>query len=183
VEPLIGTLDFDSGKTDGLKREQKTLRELSGLFADEAAFALELAKDPSRLVYEVFTLQPDENAAHLACHVTIIQPGTVGKEFFFTKGHLHQIQETAEIYLCIKGTGLLLLQRESDVRTVKMQPGTIVYIPPRWAHRTINIGDTPLVFFSVHRADAGYDYRASTQFLKRILKKHNNEGYEIHNSF
>jgi glucose-6-phosphate isomerase len=47
---------------------------------------------------------------------------------------------------------------EGHVRLHPMEPGAAVYVPPRYAHRTINTGSTPLVSFFVFRGDAGHDY-------------------------
>jgi glucose-6-phosphate isomerase len=36
--------------------------------------------------------------------------------------------------------------------------GTVSYVPGGWAHRSVNVGGDPLVFFAAYAADAGYDY-------------------------
>jgi len=33
-----------------------------------------------------------------------------------------------------------------------------VYVPPFWAHRSVNTGDEPLISFCVYPADAGHNY-------------------------
>jgi glucose-6-phosphate isomerase len=40
-----------------------------------------------------------------------------------------------------------------------MRRGTVNYVPGGWAHRSVNVGDEPLVFFAAFPADAGYDYK------------------------
>jgi len=36
--------------------------------------------------------------------------------------------------------------------------GTVNYVPGWWAHRSVNVGDEPLVFFAAYVGDAGHDY-------------------------
>jgi glucose-6-phosphate isomerase len=53
-----------------------------------------------------------------------------------------------------------------------MEHGTVAYVPPRWAHRTVNTGDEPFVFFAVYPGQAGHDYGAieETGFTQRVLR-------------
>jgi glucose-6-phosphate isomerase len=39
-----------------------------------------------------------------------------------------------------------------------MLPGTLLYIDGRHAHRVVNTGAEPLVFWACWPSDAGYDY-------------------------
>jgi glucose-6-phosphate isomerase len=39
-----------------------------------------------------------------------------------------------------------------------LRPGTVVYVPPYWIHRSVNTGTSPLVTFFCYPADAGQDY-------------------------
>jgi glucose-6-phosphate isomerase len=39
-----------------------------------------------------------------------------------------------------------------------MSQGTIGYIPPGWAHRSVNVGDEPYRFLAVYPGNAGHDY-------------------------
>jgi len=91
-----------------------------------------------------------------------------------TKGHYHAIIETAEIYLCLRGDGFILM-KTSDGKCAmeKMARGKMVYVPPYWAHRSINIGDEPLISFCVYPGDAGHNYGDIEQegFPKRIFER------------
>jgi glucose-6-phosphate isomerase len=40
-----------------------------------------------------------------------------------------------------------------------MAPGTIGYIPPGWAHRSVNVGSDPYSFLAVYPGGAGHDYQ------------------------
>jgi glucose-6-phosphate isomerase len=53
-----------------------------------------------------------------------------------------------------------------------MTRGRMVYVPPFWAHRSINTGNVePLVSFCVYPAEAGHNYGdiATEGFPKRIV--------------
>ena len=82
--------------------------------------------------------------------------------------------DTAEIYLALEGEGYLLMQtKEGDVRALKMERGTIAYVPPNWAHRTVNTGPDPFVFFAVWPAHAGHDYGTIEEagFLELVVER------------
>lgn len=53
---------------------------------------------------------------------------------------------------------MLMENPEGDWKAEELTPGKTVYLPKRYAHRSINIGNTPLITFFVFRADAGHDY-------------------------
>jgi len=51
-----------------------------------------------------------------------------------------------------------------------MTHGTIAYVPPFWAHRTINVGPAPFIFLAVWTGDAGHDYASiATQGFAQLL--------------
>ena len=62
---------------------------------------------------------------------------------------------------------------DGEFQALPMQPGTLTYIPPRWAHRTVNVGELDFVFFGVYPADAGHNYGAIEErgFAKLLVKK------------
>jgi glucose-6-phosphate isomerase len=138
--------------------QRRFLRDMRGFYADAEAEAALEGEDP--LVYEVtYGWNPPETPGQLGYCTTVIQPGQVGREYFMTKGHTHAKPECAEIYYGLHGEGRLILQTpEGEVQVLPMLPGTVSYVPPHWAHRTVNVGTGPFVFFSIFPADAGYDY-------------------------
>ena len=76
-----------------------------------------------------------------------------------TKGHHHTIPETAEVYFCLRGEGYMLMKTtEGRCEAVKMAPGRLVYVPPYWAHRSVNTGTETLVSLCVYQGDAGHNY-------------------------
>jgi glucose-6-phosphate isomerase len=52
-----------------------------------------------------------------------------------------------------------------------MSRGKMVYVPPHWAHRSINTGPEPLVSFCVYPAEAGHNYGdiVTEGFPKRVF--------------
>ncbi len=87
-------------------------------------------------------------------------PGKIGREYYLTKGHFHAWRPAAEVYLGLRGHGLMLLEDERESRVVPLMPQTAVYVPGHTAHRTINTGDEPLIYLGVYPAGAGHDYAA-----------------------
>jgi glucose-6-phosphate isomerase len=47
---------------------------------------------------------------------------------------------------------------EGDWSVEELRPGRILYVPPRWAHRSVNTGSGDLVFLFVYPGNAGHDY-------------------------
>jgi glucose-6-phosphate isomerase len=133
----------------------RRLSDLEGLFADTAAWREGLRDDP--VVYEVASSPVPEEEGELPQSITTIHPGTVGGEFHMTKGHMHT-RPRGEIYLGLSGRGGLLLYDGERPEWIRMEPGTIGYIPPDWAHRSVNVGDEPYRFLAVYPGDAGHDY-------------------------
>ncbi|NHJ19500.1 MAG: glucose-6-phosphate isomerase [Candidatus Lokiarchaeota archaeon] len=156
---------------------RRMLSDMKGMYADTKAFESILEKeDPC--VYEFYELGIPEKSSDLAFGTTIINPGKVGNEYFMTKGHFHKKLETAEVYYCIKGHGYLLMEHfKGKAEIQEMTPGISVYVPPKFAHRSINISKSePFIMFFVFRADAGHDYKTieTKGFRKIIVEKNGN---------
>jgi len=132
--------------------------DLNGVFADAEAFAL---LPTTRLVYHtacVFPV-PEGTEGGLFWGTTFIQPGTVGEEYFMTKGHFHAKADRMEAYFTYAGTGLLLLMDgDRNCWAEEMTPGSTHLIPAYTAHRTVNIGDDELSFGACWPSDAGHNY-------------------------
>lgn len=132
---------------------------MRGYYADEAALDRQIADFADPLHYEVFEKNIPEVHGHLMFCISKLQPGRVGEECFMTKGHYHAVGGTAEIYLCIRGRGYMLMKTSSgDCVAEPMQRNRIVYVPPHWGHRSINTGDEPLISLCVYPAEAGHNY-------------------------
>lgn len=167
------TVDFDF--VSGLSKSTavtncRRVSDLLGVYLDEDATE-NLIRQGNPLVYEFYEMGAPDSDAHLAFGTSITYPGKVGNEYFMTKGHFHTILETAEVYYCLSGEGYLLLENpEGDWNLQKISPGVMVYVPPRYAHRSINTGSMPLVTFFCFRGDAGHDYGTiETKGYRKLL--------------
>jgi glucose-6-phosphate isomerase, archaeal len=167
--------DWVTGTIDGpgIEESAKTLGQLAGLFLDEQA---RLAMDPLTEVYRVryWHPVPEGTTGGLFWGATTLYPGLVGDEYFMTYGHSHVIRDRAEIYATSKGSGVLMLMSEDgECRTQQMTSGSVHYIPGTIAHRVVNTGDEPLIFFASWPSDAGHDYERIRNggFSKRVLRR------------
>lgn len=77
--------------------------------------------------------------------------------------------------------GLMLMESpEGDVEIQEMKPGSAIYVPGRYAHRSINLSSTEkLVTFFVFRADAGHDYGTIEDNGFRNLVVRDKDGYKV----
>jgi glucose-6-phosphate isomerase, archaeal len=168
--PISQLNDRETSFDNHIDRRLSSLRDK---FLDQKAFQEMLnAGDP--LVYEVYENRRPEAAGELANGLSIIHPGQVGNEYFMTKGHYHMVRDTAEVYYCMQGRGVLLMENEAgDTAVEEFYPGRVVYVTPHWAHRSINTGTEDLVTFFVYPGNAGHDYGTIdvTGFRKRLVAK------------
>ncbi len=161
MPPFTKMVNLNDGTIpDAVMIQKRYLSDLRGLYSDADAEADLMQKNP--LIYEVH--EATENPmvdGQLRYSTTIIYPGKVGNEYYFTKGHYHAKGDRAELYFGLIGEGCLLLQTPAgEVSEQRMIPGAASYVPPYWGHRTINIGSEKFVFLACYPADAGYDYAA-----------------------
>lgn len=175
LKPFAIAIDLEKGVMSNPKNHLvRKASDMRGYYRDEAALERLIAENSDPLHYEVFEVPVPQETGHLMYSISTLQPGKVGDEFFMTKGHYHTIIETAEIYLCLRGDGFILM-KTSDGKCAmeKMARGKMVYVPPYWAHRSINIGDEPLISFCVYPGDAGHNYGDIEQegFPKRIFER------------
>jgi glucose-6-phosphate isomerase len=159
-----------NGSTGALSAEtakySKRASDLPGIFRDQSAWK-NAVDNENPLVYEVVEFR--DEASHIFFGTTTMQPGKIGGEYFMTRGHFHERRDMGEVYYTQSGRGLLLLEnRQGETRTVEMLPGVCAVIPADWAHRSINVGDEPLVFVWVCSPLAGHDYG---EILKKGMRK------------
>ncbi len=159
MQPFGVDIDLVEGvMADPDRHLLRNVSAMEGHYRDEAAWqALVDAGDPVH--YEVFEKDIPEAFGHVLFCISKLQPGLVGEECFMTKGHYHTILETAELYLCIRGTGYMAMKtRDGECVLEPMYRNRMVYVPPYWAHRSINTGDEPLISLCAYQADAGHNY-------------------------
>jgi glucose-6-phosphate isomerase, archaeal len=152
---------FINGQTGQVSPEtgryKKRLSELKELFQDTAALNTLVAEHDDPVVYEV--VEYKKEGSDLFFGTTTMEPGNVADEYFMTRGHFHKRRDMGEVYYTQSGHGVLLLEsRDGRSEIVRMEPGVCAFIPPDWAHRSINVGDEKLVFVWVCNVDAGHDY-------------------------
>jgi len=167
--------------TKGVESLKRNAHNLKGIFAEEQELDAIIKKDDP-LIYEFYDLGVEEKPGNLAYGTSIVYPGVVGSEFYMTKGHFHTVLDTAEVYFCLSGHGLMLMENpEGETEIQELTPGEAVLVPGRYAHRSINISDSePLVTFFTFAADAGHDYGTIEQkgFRKLVLRT-GKETYEV----
>lgn len=159
LDHLISRYDPATGELAGTKPTERRLADLRGCFVDTAAFDTALAAG-NPLLYRVASVEPAAGEGDLHYGVGCLMPGKIGDEYFLTKGHLHAWRPAAEFYFGLSGEGVMLLEDEStgESRMVPLRPHHAVYVPGHTAHRTMNIGSTPLTYLGVYPACAGHDY-------------------------
>ncbi|MGV1757407.1 glucose-6-phosphate isomerase family protein [Rhizobium sp. A22-96] len=148
-------------------RYTKRLSELRQIFQDRPALETIVSEHNDPVVYEV--VEYKKEGSDLFFGTTTMEPGTVGEEFFMTRGHFHKRRDMGEVYYTQSGHGVLLLEsRDGQSEIVRMDPGVCAFIPPDWAHRSINTGVEKLIFVWVCNVEAGNDYG---DILERGMRK------------
>lgn len=152
-------IDFDknTGMSNNANSTKRYLSDMKNMYADGEAYNKLITENP--LIYEYYVLDTPHDSGDIAAGTSIVYPGKIGNEYHMTKGHFHTILMTAEIYYTLSGEGYMLTEnKEGDVIAHKLEAGKMVYVPKGYAHRSINVGNEPLVTFFAFRADAGHDY-------------------------
>jgi glucose-6-phosphate isomerase, archaeal len=170
LRPFTALIDLASGRLEHDDTiTERRLTDMHGTYLEDP--------EGDALVYEVFHVNVPEESANINSCTTVLQPGKVGREYFMTKGHFHEIRDRAEVYVGLRGRGALVLATEDGEHQVEwMTPGSVHYIPGGWAHRSVNTGDDPLSFFAAWIADAGHDYGTiETRGFPVLLVEENGE--------
>jgi glucose-6-phosphate isomerase len=173
--PFTVDINLETGEMPGATRRLvRKASDMRGYYADAAALERLIREQNDPVHYEVFEVPVPEERGHLMYCISTLQPGLIGEEFFMTKGHYHSVPNTAEIYLCLRGEGYMVMKTaDGKFAAERMTRGRMVYVPPYWAHRSINTGGDLLVSFCVYPAEAGHNYGdiASEGFPKRIYRR------------
>ena len=111
-------------------------------------------------MYEVYEILRPPVAGELLHGVSVVHPGKIGAEYHMTKGHFHAVLETGEVYYCLKGRGCMVMETpEGEWAVEELRPGKVLYVLPRWAHRSVNVSpDEDLIFFFIYPGNSGHDY-------------------------
>jgi len=173
-EPFSSQLGGVTGIFPYMEKVERRLSDLSNYFQDEKFVKEMLFKGEDPMIYETYeTPQPAvDGLLNVGC--TIVHPGKIGGEYYFTKGHFHRKDSTSEVYIGMEGEGLVLIEnRSGETVSVAIKPDVLVYIPPNTAHRTINTGAGRLVLLAVYPSDSGHDYESIERkgFAKIVVER------------
>lgn len=153
INPVTGALAGATG------HYEKRMRDLDGLYQDQQAYDTAVREDADRLMYQVHEHRREERAGDLIFGTSVLEPGTIGREYAMTRGHLHENPDRTEIYSCVRGHGVLLMEHvDGRVHAAEMRPDTVVYVGPHWIHRSVNVGGEPLITLFCYPGDSGQDY-------------------------
>lgn len=159
-EPVALGISLDGMINGATGRYGKVLGDLSGVYLDEDAYATAVAElGADLLVYHVQEHRYGSGPGALVVGTSTLSPGRIGDEFAVTRGHLHARPDRAELYYCLSGRGVMLMDTVGGRSSaVPMGPGAAVHVPGHWIHRSVNVGGDPLVTVFCYAADAGQDY-------------------------
>lgn len=177
-------VDFDlaTGFSKKATTTKRYLSQMKDMYWDTQA-AEDILKTDDPVIYEFYELGCPERPGDLSFGTTILYPGKVGREYYMTKGHFHTVLETAEIYYTLDGEGYMVMENpEGHTLEMPLKKGQAVYVPRRYAHRTVNTGDCPLVLFYTFAADAGHDYGTiESKGYHNLIVEDNGQPSVIHN--
>src|SRR5262245_28599595 len=110
------------GKTGQISPETgryaKRLSDLKELFQDKAATEALIAEQADPVIYVVVEYRKE--GSDIFFGTTTMEPGSVGGEFFMTRGHFHKRRDMGEVYYTQSGNGVLLLEsRDGQTEAVK----------------------------------------------------------------
>jgi glucose-6-phosphate isomerase len=152
----------------------RKLSAMKGQYADEQSYETMMAREDT-VLYEVYEIRRPESPGELLHGTSIVHPGKVGDEYHMTKGHFHALLDTAEVYYCLQGEGRMVMETpEGEWAVEELRPGRVLYVPPRWAHRSVNTSDgQDLVTLFVYPGHAGHDYGTieSKGFRKLVVER------------
>ena len=149
---------------------QRYLSHMKEMYFDQSAVE-SMLKSGDPLLYEVYEVEVPDEEGHLMVCTSILYPGKVGKEYYMTKGHYHEKIATGEVYYCLRGEGCMLMESEDGQWGAEpMSRGSVVYVPPFFAHRSVNTGKEPMISFCVYPGGAGHDYASiETMGFKKLV--------------
>jgi glucose-6-phosphate isomerase len=159
-EPGLLALGADGVMRGATSSYEKRLGDMAGVYRDEDAFGEIVAdKGADFLVYRVEEHRNVDGEGALIIGTSTLQPGRYGDEFAVTRGHLHAKADRAELYYCLSGRGVMLLETlDGRSEALPLAPGEAVHVPGHWVHRSVNVGAEPFVTLFCYGADAGQDY-------------------------
>jgi glucose-6-phosphate isomerase len=159
-DPALLDIAVDGAMEGRSSTYRVQLKRLEGVYSDAESYAAELARlGADAEVYSVQSHDYGEEPGGLTIGTSRLEPGRVGAEFALTRGHLHARSDRAELYYCISGRGVMLMD-SLDGRTaaIELTPGRAAHVPGGWVHRSVNVGNEAFVTIFCYNTDAGQDY-------------------------
>ncbi len=175
TQPFAQQFDLAEGvMVDPQEHIVRRASDMRGYYADDGALEalIEAQHDPPH--YETFESRVPEEYGQVKYCISKLYPGTVGEECFMTKGHYHAVPATSEVYLCLRGQGLMMMKTaDGRCHWEDFVPGRLVYAPSYWAHRSVNTGEEPLISLCLYPGDAGHNYGdiRTEGFPRRVLRR------------
>ena len=145
------------------KKSVRKLSDMIGFFKDNKG-VVDILKKKDPILYTVFI----KEFSPIDLGLTVINPGAIRKEFYFTKGHVHK-NRTPEFYILLEGSGNLLIQKGKTSKTIKLKKGEIALIPKSYAHRIINTGNKKLKVLTIYHEASKPSYKI--KFKKRFFRR------------
>ena len=150
-----------TGGIDGRSaRYEVRLERLKAIYGDALAYEERVAEvGADELVYWVDSHSYDDGPGSLTIGTSTLLPGTIGDEFAVTRGHLHAQADRAELYFCLSGRGVMLMETlDGETSAIELTAGRAAHVPGGWIHRSVNVGSEPFVTLFCYNSDAGQDY-------------------------
>ncbi len=139
----------------------RTLKEMKTRYHNQAK-AKQILKTKNPLIYTVYNKKQKTGNTDL----TIMNPGTIGNEYYMTKGHRHK-SKGKEKYTLKKGQGILLIQNKTS-KIIILQKNKPITINGTSGHRLINTGKTKMEVITNYPKKTQKDYHF--KFITRVLK-------------
>lgn len=158
--PVLLEIAREGGIEGRSRRYQKRLGDMEGVYRDADVWEAAVAeRGADELVYWVDDQRYQEGPGALIVGTSTVLPGRYGDEFAVTRGHIHAVADRAELYYCLSGRGVMLMDTlDGQSSAIELTPGKAVNVPGHWVHRSVNVGDEPFVTLFCYAADAGQDY-------------------------
>lgn len=158
--PALLDIAVDGAMTGRSGTYRVRFSRLEGVYSDAEAYRAEAERIGSDTeVYSVQSHAYGDGPGALTIGTSRLEPGKVGAEYALTRGHLHERADRAELYHCISGRGVMLMDSlDGRSSALELTPGKAVHVPGGWVHRSVNVGDEPFVTIFCYNTDAGQDY-------------------------
>lgn len=170
------------GSMDGRSDTYRVqLSRLAGVYRDAAAYrSLVMEQGDDREVYSVQSHSYGDKAGGLTIGTSRLEPGIVGAEFALTRGHIHERADRAELYYCLSGRGVMLMDTiDGGTSAIELTPGQAAHVPGHWVHRSVNVGSEPFVTLFCYNSDSGQDYEiiAEAGGMRELVVDDGNGGW------